>query len=538
MEDDEKSGSHINFIPCVTWVRRGVSKPVPERVKLSPEELAAVINQTKNDLAELENDSDTEDTKESVSDKKSSEKKDKTEEDIIDEYGLADYDDEQETPEGGSKLLGLGDLTAFADPREDPYLSQLDKDVGAEDEEDIEDFNIRSTDNLIIAGHVDGDSSTLEVYVYNDVEDALYVHHDILLQSFPLALEWISYDPENDKKGSLVAVGTMEPIIEVWDLDLVDSLEPAFRLGKKGSKKKGTKRVGHKDAVLSLSWNSHVDHILASGSADHTALVWDMNTASVAARLDCHTEKVQAVSWHPFDHHTLVTGACDSYVRVFDCRTVGQHKKWSVGQGCEVERVVWDHFNPHRLLASTDKGQVVCVDLRNDSKPVWTLSAHNDAVTGLALSSQCPGCLVTTSQDQMLKVWDIADESPVFVAEQEMKLGLLHDVARCPDAPFVMVMGGDKRDNNLKVWDVREAAPVRARFGQRKLLNPLNTAEFGFATADEAEVKTEDIEMEVGESLGSMSLKEEKSKEVSGGAAGKFKKKNTDKKKKNKIKNF
>ena len=91
-------------------------------------------------------------------------------------------------------------------------------------------------------------------------------------------------------------------LFQVWDLDLVDSLEPAFRLGKKGSKKKGTKRVGHKvretpvysrssrcclcsqDAVLSLSWNSHVDHILASGSADHTALVWDMNTASVAAR--------------------------------------------------------------------------------------------------------------------------------------------------------------------------------------------------------------------------------------------------------------
>ena len=68
----------------------------------------------------------------------------------------------------------------------------------------------------------------------------------------------------------------------MWDLDLVDSLEPAYKLGKKGSKKKGITRVGHKDAVLSLSWNSHVGHVLASGSADHSALVWDLTTAQVS----------------------------------------------------------------------------------------------------------------------------------------------------------------------------------------------------------------------------------------------------------------
>ena len=39
----------------------------------------------------------------------------------------------------------------------------------------------------------------------------------------------------------------------------------------------------------------------------------------------------------------------------------------------------------------------------------------------------------------------------------------------------------------LQVWDVREAAAVRERFGKRTLQNPLHTADFGFATADEAE---------------------------------------------------
>jgi len=61
--------------------------------------------------------------------------------------------------------------------------------------------------------------------------------------------------------GNLVAVGTMSPTIDVWDLDLVDGLEPAYTLGKarKTKKKKKSTEDGHQDAVLSLAWNHHIE---------------------------------------------------------------------------------------------------------------------------------------------------------------------------------------------------------------------------------------------------------------------------------------
>ena len=98
-------------------------------------------------------------------------------------------------PDNAGEGESIGDLVTFANPRDDPYYQKDEGGEGdADDASDAEDFRIRPTDNLIVVGHVEGDAAVLEVYVYNDVEDALYVHHDLLLPSFPMAVEWMGLE--------------------------------------------------------------------------------------------------------------------------------------------------------------------------------------------------------------------------------------------------------------------------------------------------------------------------------------------------------
>mmetsp|Transcript_33582 Transcript_33582/g.54409 ORF Transcript_33582/g.54409 Transcript_33582/m.54409 type:complete len:547 (-) Transcript_33582:262-1902(-) len=416
--------------------------------------------------------------------------------DIASEFNLDDYDDEDDEVCLASNAAGLRKLMYYDGNDKDPYITLKEDDDS--DKSDAADMEILPTDCVLLAARTDEDEgvSNLDVYIYEEGESNLYVHHDILLPAFPLALAWTDVSLNADTpKGSYVIVGSFQPGIEIWNLDMLDAVEPSAVLGgpvrpdtasssdavmedddealkrkkKKKKKKKGApelKEGSHTDAVISLDCNMRHRTVLASGSADTTVKLWDLTKQQCLYTMTHHTDKVQTVSWNPAEATVLLTGSFDGSVAVLDGRTPSAIATCQLSS--VVECVAWNPLSPQYFLVSTEEGGITCHDARSfgDKKtprPLFTLQAHDESANAMAFNPSIPDLVVTASTDKTLKTWDIHDFQPQCIYSKTMQeVGAVFCLSFFANAPHLLAVGGSR--GKLEVWDVREASSVRSRY--------------------------------------------------------------------------
>ncbi|XP_044465728.1 periodic tryptophan protein 1 homolog [Mangifera indica] len=491
------------MIAAVSWVPKGASKAVPDEAQLPPKEeiekmikSGALEEESENGHSEEEDeDTDIEDVEHTnevtqalvVADalgKTSKSKNSGTKLDDIaeglKELDMDNYDDEDEEVELFSK--GLGDLY-YPSNQMDPYLKDKD-DV---DSEDLEDMVINANDSVIVCACNEDDVSHLEVYVFeesNDGDTNLYVHHHIIIPAFPLCMAWLDCPLKGGEKGNFMAVGSMDPSIEIWDLDVIEEVQPCLILGgineeknmkrkknKKGKKSSTEYKEGsHTDSVLGLAWNKEFRNILASASADKTVKIWDVVEGKCSFTLGHHTDKVQAVAWNHYAPQVLLSGSFDRSVFMKDAR-ISTHSgfKWSVA--ADVESLAWDPHTEHSFVVSLEDGTVKGFDIRtaksdqaSESQPCFTLHAHDKAVCSISYNPLVTNLLATGSIDKMVKLWDLSNNQPSCVGSRNPKAGGIFSVSFSEDSPFLLAIGGSK--GNLEVWDTSSVAEVSKRFGK------------------------------------------------------------------------
>ncbi|KAK0733392.1 WD40-repeat-containing domain protein [Lasiosphaeria miniovina] len=503
----------MSMITTTAWVPRGFAAPFPTKYNFDEEEFERIASLAKLQLddaqeeleeaqeAEAGAEAEAEAKVESPKAVKSSKKKKKASakpdpdpdsieiDEDLKEYDLEHYDDDDEDNLAEPQHMGMfGNVKSLAyydSNKDDPYITM--KETADDEDDEREELQILATDNLLLAAKVEDELAHLEVYVYEDEADNLYVHHDIMLPAIPLCVEWLNIsvgkaNVNRDTPANFVAIGTFDPDIEIWDLDTVDCMYPNAILGqggneqdKKKKKKKKAKKANdeyHVDAVLALAANRKHRNLLASASADKTVKLWDLNTAKCAKSYSYHTDKVCSLAWHPVEATVLLTGSYDRTVAIADMRAPNELPT-RVGVESDVENVRWDPHDPNYFFVSTENGIIHYFDARkasknpSTSKAAWTLQAHDESISSFDLNPVVLGYMATGSTDKTVKLWNITSGGPSLVVSRDFNVGKVFSTIFGPDPEVAFRLAVAGSNGTVSVWDTSTNAGVRKAFAQK-----------------------------------------------------------------------
>jgi len=111
---------------------------------------------------------------------------------------------------------------------------------------------------------------------------------------------------------------------------------------------------GHGDVVHALAFSPDSKYLI-SGSGDHVAIIWDVETKSLKHRLEGHTNAIYGVGFTP-DSARAVTGSDDRTLRL-----------WSVADGSEIAHMIGPQDSIFSIAVSSD-GRIASGD---DTGKIW-----------------------------------------------------------------------------------------------------------------------------------------------------------------------
>ncbi|XP_055386131.1 F-box-like/WD repeat-containing protein TBL1XR1 [Condylostylus longicornis] len=274
---------------------------------------------------------------------------------------------------------------------------------------------------------------------------------------------------------------------------------------------KATVLRGHESEVFICAWNPSTD-LLASGSGDSTARIWDMsdNTTSPNQLVLRHciqkggaevpsNKDVTSLDWN-CDGTLLATGSYDGYARIWMTNgqlasTLGQHKgpifalKWNkrgnyiLSAGVDKTTIIWDastgqctqQFSFHNApaldvdwqtnisFASCSTDQRIHVCKLGVDKPIKSFQGHTNEVNAIKWDPQGQ-LLASCSDDMTLKIWSMKQDTCVHDLQAHSKE--IYTIKWSPTGPGTqnpntnLILASASFDSTVRLWDVERGVCI------------------------------------------------------------------------------
>lgn len=218
--------------------------------------------------------------------------------------------------------------------------------------------------------------------------------------------------------------------------------------------------TGHFSSINALAFSSD-GQTLASGSADRTVKLWNLNSRIPRCTLAGHSNLIEALALTP-DAQTLASGSWDHTIKI-----------WNVDTG-ELIHTLCEHCGWIKSLAISPDGKILASGSADKSIKIWdlesrqvwaTFKGHSSTVCAIALTPDGQ-FLASGSADKTVKLWNLSN------GNVELTLDAHSDtVNTLAFSPSGQILISGSADKTIKIWNLRSGALLQTLNGHSEAVN-------------------------------------------------------------------
>ncbi|ODQ82467.1 hypothetical protein BABINDRAFT_164254 [Babjeviella inositovora NRRL Y-12698] len=221
----------------------------------------------------------------------------------------------------------------------------------------------------------------------------------------------------------------------------------------------------HTSNGYGLNWSPRRKGYLATGSDDQTVAIWDTEKPVAPLLVVKHSDIVNDVKWHHFDENVFGSVSDDTNLLLWDVRAAEKPIK-RAGKNGAINSLAFNNFSANLMVVGNADSTIDLFDLRRMDRKLHTLMGHSESITSMEWSPHRDGILASGSQDRRVLLWDLykigeeqqqddlEDGAPEIFMMHAGHTSSVQDLSWHPEIDWCLASTSD--DNVVHIWKVAD----------------------------------------------------------------------------------